>query len=635
MARRLDKTMADFVVAALMPALLIGMLTSLVFFLLELTYSGQHVGQMKYVLFFFIVAAVLIARIAMNADISKRAGLYGILLAIAAGLALVRFVEVPQTALGGFGWLIPISLMAMIWWSAHKLTLDSTWDDDTDVEDPAGLLDHVPDKSANESAGSEERKQHWFDRYQTDRQEEQRRKKPGTMVIYFSLAALPLFGLGQAVLPAEDLDRRREAFWLLARYMACGLGLLLTTSFLGLRRYLRGRRLQMPAAMTGLWLTLGCALILAILLLGSIVPRPEAEYTMSDLLGWAGSKERDANKTSFFNESSGRENNPGNSGRNKQGGQRGQGNQQGSQRKSGQGQNQQGQGSTRQGASGSGQQGRGQGKNNPGQTGEQAGQGNRQGEQGRSSQQANQGSGGSKQNQEGENGKQEQRGSEGRGAGSRPDQKKQQQGEQRQNQNESGEQSQSQPFPSWGEDSPPPPPPPPPDFGSSLSWEWVNWLIYVLFALAILYALWRWGKELWLTLVQVWREFLAWWGGLFALGRDAGDAPAIPDPESERPLPPFSWFTNPFLHPANFRSMEEMIRYSFAALHAWANDQNLGRDKGETPTEFALRLGEVRDQHQQEIRKLADLYAFVTYAGARAPNSSEAILKSFWGRLAV
>ena len=80
------------------------------------------------------------------------------------------------------------------------------------------------------------------------------------MVVYFSLAALPLFGIGQAMIPASNVEARRYAFWLLTIYVACGLGMLLTTSFLGLRRYLRGRRLQMPASMTALWLGIGSAM---------------------------------------------------------------------------------------------------------------------------------------------------------------------------------------------------------------------------------------------------------------------------------------------------------------------------------------------------------------------------------------
>src|SRR5205823_863012 len=97
----------------------------------------------------------------------------------------------------------------------------------------------------------------WWERMQRHRDRRKKKRTPGVWVVYFSLAALPLFGLGQSLIPPEEDGRRRYTFWLLTVYVASGLGLLLTTCFLGLRRYLRQRRLKMPAAMTGTWLTVG------------------------------------------------------------------------------------------------------------------------------------------------------------------------------------------------------------------------------------------------------------------------------------------------------------------------------------------------------------------------------------------
>ena len=88
-------------------------------------------------------------------------------------------------------------------------------------------------------------------------------------MIYFSLGALPLFGLGEALIPADETARRQYAFWLMALYVGSGLGLLLTTCFLSLRRYLRQRRLRMPAAMTFAWLSAGGGLIVALLVIGA------------------------------------------------------------------------------------------------------------------------------------------------------------------------------------------------------------------------------------------------------------------------------------------------------------------------------------------------------------------------------
>ncbi|HQR07718.1 MAG TPA: DUF4129 domain-containing protein [Gemmatales bacterium] len=675
MAKRLDKTLADYVVGGVMPCLLIGLLVSLCFFLLELAYSGAFMGQMKWILFFFIVGTVLIARISMRGDISERAGLYGIAMAIAAGMAMVRFVEIPRTALGGFGWIIPFSLMSIIWWSAHKLTQDSTWDDEEE-DDGGGLLDAqaVP---VQEDAPRKTKSADWFDRYQEDRKEEQRKKKPGLMVVYFSLAALPLFGVGQAMIPASNIEGRRYAFWMLTIYVGCGLGMLLTTSFLGLRRYLRGRRLQMPASMTALWLGLGAAMILTLMVLSAVLlPRPEAEYHVSQLLGWATSKERDANKTHFFEGSSGKSDEPGTGPQNKnQPDQfKGQGNKQGK-NKAGKQQNQQGnqaggapdkngqpgQSGQKDGSQGQGKQGGSQGKQgNQGSSKSNEGKNSPDNQQGEGSQDGKQGQGnggnqktnskgqgkqgdnqkgsGKEPGKDGENGKdQSGKGNEknenendkGQGKDGGNDPEKDKQG----NQEQRNANQQQQDTNNGGSSAPPPPPqqlttPPTPS-----SFDWLKWIVYGLMLAGILFALWKWGRQLWEALKQIWRDIVAWWQNLLPQKQDEPQVGEIPDPESNLPPKPFAWFSNPLSHPNNFRSMEEMIRYSFAALHSWAYEQKLARQPNETATEFAQRLGESFKHAHQDIRKLADLYSVVTYARVNTPSSSETILRNFWLRV--
>src|SRR5690606_12618467 len=74
-----------------------------------------------------------------------------------------------------------------------------------------------------------------------------RSQRPGMWVVYFSFAALPVFGFGQWLIPEANADLRSSSFRLLYVYLGSALGLLLTTSFLGLRRYLRQRNVEMPA----------------------------------------------------------------------------------------------------------------------------------------------------------------------------------------------------------------------------------------------------------------------------------------------------------------------------------------------------------------------------------------------------
>src|SRR5260221_5970544 len=111
-----------------------------------------------------------------------------------------------------------------------------------------------------------------------------------------------MFGLGQAFIPVAKETSRRYAFLLLAIYVASALGLLLTTSFLGLRRYLRQRRLEMPAAMAGVWLMTGLVLIVCLLGATALLPRPNAEYDISQLPFAAISEEHESSKVAVGKE---------------------------------------------------------------------------------------------------------------------------------------------------------------------------------------------------------------------------------------------------------------------------------------------------------------------------------------------
>ncbi len=65
---------------------------SLAFFLLALTYHGQFELRMKWILFWFVLAAVLVARIAIEQG-KGYAALFGLALTAAVALAVVRLVD--------------------------------------------------------------------------------------------------------------------------------------------------------------------------------------------------------------------------------------------------------------------------------------------------------------------------------------------------------------------------------------------------------------------------------------------------------------------------------------------------------------------------------------------------------------
>jgi hypothetical protein len=213
-----------------------------------------------------------------------------------------------------------IGLVAIVLWCADKLTWDCTVIDERKDASGQGLLQTAGLESSENGTGSGSRmsgacppaengtgsgsrmsgacpifgEEHldatssraappaltWWQRF---REYRKRPHAPGVWVIYISLAALPLFGIGQRFIPAANLDSRRYAFWMLCAFVASALGLLLNSSFLALRRYLRQRRLEMPVQMAGVWLSTGFTMILILLLLCAALPRPHPEYSITQM----------------------------------------------------------------------------------------------------------------------------------------------------------------------------------------------------------------------------------------------------------------------------------------------------------------------------------------------------------------
>ena len=122
----------------LSPALIMALVGSLVFFLIEVLYVGEYQARLMYVFALFVFAAVLIARISIESG-SEYASLFALPLGLAMFLVLVKFVEHPSP----FSWLINLGLMCVVWWCAHKLTWDCTLIDDDEDSSGEGLMQRI------------------------------------------------------------------------------------------------------------------------------------------------------------------------------------------------------------------------------------------------------------------------------------------------------------------------------------------------------------------------------------------------------------------------------------------------------------------------------------------------------------
>jgi uncharacterized membrane protein YgcG len=637
------QSLADYVTIALSPLLIMALVGSLVFFLLEILYVGQYSGRLQWTLFCFVFAMVLIARISIEQGYEK-AGLYGIALAVAVFLALQAYVEYPEgSPMKGIGWAINAGLMALIWWCAHRLTWDCTYIDEKvdasgkGVLEAAGLDREAGDQEPPPPDEADQDARHkkagfvgWLDRYRRYRQEQLKKPHtPGVWVVYFSLAALPIFGLGQALIPVEEEERRQHAFWLMVYYVASGLGLLLTTSFLGLRRYLRQRKLKMPVAMTSTWLLLGGTIIVVLMLVGALLPRPYGEYQFLDFTP-LGSRERDASDYAVKRDGAGKGQGQASTdtGKKDQKAESGSGTKPDADDGSGQKSDKSGSGKSGKGSGGSGNQ----------KGGDQGGKGNSKSKQSSSSRD-------DARSEDKQGGKKEDRGEKSKDQDEKKDQSDAKtEGEkkaERSGGTSGGERTRSK---STQRRSAGSPSAPSDNFVSrlfsKLGWlgTALKWIVFTVVAVVVLFFVLRSGLRFLANFTDWARRLLdmlsAWWAGLFgAKGEGGTDTAAAAAAVKVRPRP-FASFHNPFLDgSAQQQSPEEVVRYSFEALHSWAWERGLGRQPEETPIEFADRLVQDFPALDTQTRRLAFLYARVAYAHGRLTAASLGAVKEFWDRL--
>jgi hypothetical protein len=681
MPRRAPQTLADYMVVGISPALVMFMVGSLLWFLTIVFYQGDYTWRLLLVHAMFIMGCVSVTRLSMEEG-AAYAALFAFPLAVVVAVAYVTFVRVEGT-LAAISPLVNLMLEAVIWFSAHKLTWDCTLIDDTQDSSKQGLLQAMgwdraqgeiapppspqapaPTEDAAVSEPSAEvgpattREGQIFDWLKSLFRPDRRPHTPGVWIVYFSLAALPLFGIGQWFIPSDQIELRRQAFWLLVVYVACGLGLLLNTSFLGLRRYLRQRNLLMPTEMAATWLGVGATMIVAVLLLVWLLPRPSAEYSVSQLdmfkskpldpsrWGWGkdGTKQPGETKQTPASGDGGQKSDQGQSSKqgdskSKSGG-RGKGTQEGGK---GDGEKSSG-GEKSDGGKSSGGKGTGKDKSSDGSKNKESGSDAKKGD--RQSGDKSDDAGGKQKAFEKDDKKSN---SKSDAKSQSPDDKSPQQSGQENQSSQEASQSEdqssqekspdeSQESSSTSPDSASPPPPSSPSritqwlsqisptLGQIIQWIFYVLVILTLIALAVIYraqimAAW---KKLVAELRALWAR---WFGGPQPI------AAADPVPAAVPPRP-FSSYADPFSSGmAGRATVAELVRYTFEALEAWGREHDAPRTAGQTAHEYARQLGEVHQPLAREVRFLAELYGQLAYAQSAVRRPNVEPLRSLWEQM--
>jgi len=670
MPKRLSMTGADYVTIALSPALIMTLIGSLVFFLIEVFYRGQFSGRVSYVFALYVFAAVLVGRISIEEG-NDRAVLFGIPLAVATLFVVNTFIA------GHF--LVNLTIIVIIWWCAHKLTWDCTVIDDREDASGEGLLHaaglapsaaesinadapgeketdeknkeknkhpSIADKRRAKEAGEEstygtpgdasgnapsvertpstEPPPSWWEQYVERRR---RRHVPGVWVVYFSLAALPLFGLLNAAVPSSG---RAFALRMLILYVGSALGLLLTTSFLGLRRYLRQRRLEMPAPMAGTWVGIGAIMIAAVLIFCSLLPLPAGDSSFWSLpIQFTSRDDLSASQYAILNREGVKDQSPGTAEMQR-------GAEPGSQTKSQPDSRSSpppaadGNGTGQPSKSGSGgskgkksQQRKDNSKQPTNSNQQQKQQREQQQEQGQKQEQEKQPTE-QQDRQQNQPKEQPQQRHQSQNRQSNEPKSSEKKDEEKQRRKSSASPSRSPPQQPWR---------PPIEPISGLTWvgALAKLLFFAALILLALYLLVRYRHRVAAALRQLIDELRDLWNSLWG-GRKAQTAAEDEQPESVAAPPhPFADFADPFMSgAAQTMPPHELVRYSIAAFEAWSREHGHPRDPDLTVRELVHLVTPPGTPLARHARTLANLHGQAAYTDRPLTAAEVHRLRDLW-----
>ena len=535
-------------------------------------------------------------------------------------------------------------LVAFIWWSTDRLTWDSTvvdfdkdasgegllqtiglegsvgGDDGSPDEGDAGYIDHeaTTDKTKSKTKSLWGR---WVER-------RRRHHTPGVWVIYFGIAAIPLFGLGQLLLPDHH---RGVGFLLLCIYVASALALLMTTSFLQMRRYLIQRRLPFTDKMASTWLGAGGTIIVGLMLLCLLLPRPNTGYSLIDSIDVLSSKDRKASRFAFGedgvkdDEKQGR----GDSDREQAESDSEEGQQKSDDAKQG---SQSGNKPQTKGGqqSRSGQQSSGQQKNSqPDRDRRQQSQSNRE-QQDRDSGDSQDADDSRQQSERRSQNDQDRNDSDNRRSDQQQERSENSESNTRQNDDDSNQQEGSRTTQAQ------PKPPSPTNPLQNLSLPSIPKLVYfVLIAIIVFFVFLWYGREIGAAINAFIRDFMEMirrlFGGTPRAGAEHIEEVEVAEPE---PVRAFASYQDPFLAgTADRYSPQQLVNYSFEALQAWAHERDCPRSEEQTALEFAAQVGDTDGKVGPAARNLAILYNQAAYAPGTLGKESVSHLRSLWGVL--
>ncbi len=680
-----QKTFNDLLLQVAGPALIMAMIASVIFFLALVVYEGQFTFRIYWVFGLFIFAAVLISRISIEEGL-ERAFVYGVFLGLATWFVACFFLRLPAP-FAPLSFIANGLFIAAIWFCASRLTWDCTVNDSSRDVSATGLVELFRRKvkkgrdlvtasddsneagSANEDSGAAEAspmisvQDSATERAEADTTNQtwdkrvlniwpfKRNKKnsPGMWILYFSLIALPIFGIGQVFVPVEQVSNRRYAFFMFVLYIAAALGLLMMTSLMSLQRYLKVRRTAMPDSIAKTWMIFGTILSLMILGFVWLLPRPAPEHSLTQWLpkistpdrmtsqwGWGNeSNKNDENATRTESDDKAEKTQSKQNAKNEGGKAKSEKKSDGGEKsKSKKGKNSGGSKGEKKGKSGKKSDSKGDKSESKGDKSNSKGDKSKSGKSDKEKS-------GKESDKKGAKGESQKSDSEKKpsktslaGKESKWDKKKNQ--ENRSN-SSSGKQNKTQSKRNQNSKppevkNPPPKPSTPNNQDLGLIANFIKWISIAILIIAILVCVFIYRKEIIAGIkgfIQSLREFFA---NLFGEKKKKQAVELDDEGKEIVPVKPFHAYPNPFTT-GNARKMtsEQLILHTFQAMQAWGRMYQCPRNVDQTPSEYTRKLARVQNAlPRQSLEQFSDLVGQQLYSPVEIERSQLNLLQQVW-----
>lgn len=277
---RLGGGLSKFLSAGLIPLCIWGMVSALCLFLIDLRSAIILGGEnrLRLGVLGFAAGAVLVQRLFYQEGRSS-ATRYAVIF-----LALITVFSL-QSA---FAYRVPIhplivfvancAVLYALWFAGRAITKGCSADEESAMAaaDSGSLRKMARWKRAGRkpppdelAARDAELERKWAERLP--------KKHPGASLLYFSVFAIPVFGLGLFFFnPEEDPWARARLGGYLFVYLFCCMSLLFLASLAQLRAYFETREVTLPEPLGLAWMAIGFAVVTVVMVAAFLAPQPES-----------------------------------------------------------------------------------------------------------------------------------------------------------------------------------------------------------------------------------------------------------------------------------------------------------------------------------------------------------------------